>query len=260
MSNPNLRWTHSDVSLPDSEAPSASSVRSLRSEELDVVFQPVVDLRSGKAMGEEALVRCRRPAWQDPLRLFEEAKAEGFCGRLGRMIREVAFARRAQSALFVNLHPDELCSRWLVRPDDPIHLHPHPTYLEVTESAAMMHFELCKHVLHELRARSGCRIVVDDLGSGYSNWIRLLELEPELVKIDRSLVHELDRVPRKRILCRNVIRLCHELGAKVVAEGIEREEELAAIVDIGADYGQGYLLARPSFPPSAVHWPLKVLT
>jgi len=142
----------------------------------------------------------------------------------------------------------------LVRPDDPIFLHPKPVYLEVTESVPLSYFEQCHSVLAELR-KKGNFLAVDDLGAGYSNLKYIADLEPEVVKIDRELVAGIRVGDRHFRLLRSIVDLCKQMDARVVAEGIETLEELAAAREAGADYAQGYLFARPEFPPPPVVWP-----
>jgi EAL domain-containing protein (putative c-di-GMP-specific phosphodiesterase class I) len=227
----------------------------VRAEDLAVVFQPIVDVRSGRAYANEALVRCKIADYANPVVLFEQAVLHKCSGRLGRMIREISIPLSSGSRTFVNIHPNELSERWLVRPDDPIFLHDHDVFLEITESVPFMHYELCFDVLREVRSRPNVHLVIDDLGAGYSNLGRIADLEPKFVKLDRDLVTDLDRHPRRRQLVASIVRLCTELGADVVAEGIETYGEFSAICDTGARYGQGYLFARPAFPIPAINWP-----
>ncbi len=231
-------------------------VRTITVSDLGVVFQPIVDVRTGTTFAQEALVRCRRPEYPSPPILFEHAVQENGCGRLGRLIREVAFATCGDVPLFVNLHPEELSSRWLVRPDDPLCFHAQLVFLEITESAAFTHFDLCISVLKELCKRTGARLVVDDFGAGYSNLERVVQLEPAVVKLDLALIRDIHAQPRKQVVVRHMANLCRELGARVVAEGIETLDELKCVRDLGVDYAQGYLLARPAAPPPTVAWPL----
>jgi hypothetical protein len=140
---------------------------------LSVVFQPIVDLASGKSFAHEALVRCNTDPPRSPPALFEQARRDGCVGRLGRMIREIAVPLSNGRPLFLNVHPDELSERWLVRPDDPVYAHDDEVFLEVTESVPLSHFELCLSVLRELRSRGGVHLVVDDLGAGFSNLKRI---------------------------------------------------------------------------------------
>jgi EAL domain-containing protein (putative c-di-GMP-specific phosphodiesterase class I) len=233
-----------------------SSVRDLTAGDLDVVFQPIVDLLTGGSFAYEALTRCKWPEFKNPLVLFQQAEQERACGPLGRKVREVAFERCSNAPLFVNLHPHELSDGWLVRPDDPLFFHDRPVYLEITESAAFNYFGMCAGVLKEICSRGGAFLVVDDLGAGHSNLKRIVDLEPHVVKLDLALIRGIEKNRRQQILVRQVVSLCEELGAKVVAEGIETEDELRAILDTGAHYGQGYLFARPAFPIPQPHWPL----
>lgn len=222
--------------------------------DLHVVFQPLVDLRTGTTFAYEALVRWKAERAATPDALFAHALEGGYVGRLGRMIRERALADAPATPLFLNLHPHELQERWLVQPDDPIYLHDAQVYLEITESAPLTHFDLCTNVLREVCARSGALLVVDDLGAGYSNFKRIIELEPHVVKLDRELIRNVDEHPRQQRLVSGVIALCSQLGAKVVAEGIETEAELSAMIDAGAELGQGYFLGRPAQPPRPSQW------
>jgi EAL domain-containing protein (putative c-di-GMP-specific phosphodiesterase class I) len=142
-----------------------------------------------------------------------------------------------------------------VRPDDPIFFHDHDVFLEITESVPLTHFELCISVLSELRSRGDVRLVVDDLGAGYSNLKSIADLQPNVVKLDRDLVAGIDRSERQRRLVAGVVGLCGDLDALVVAEGIETADELQAVCDAGAHFGQGFLFARPSFPRPGIVWP-----
>ncbi|HET9952900.1 MAG TPA: EAL domain-containing protein [Polyangiaceae bacterium] len=222
--------------------------------DLHVVFQPIVHLETGEPFAQEALLRCRSPKFNGPLELFEHAMQAGCVGRLGRLVRELAVPLVQGTPLFVNIHPQELQEGWLVRPDDPIFAHDERIFLEITESVPLSHYDLCIDVLKDMRNR-GIDLVVDDLGAGYSNLKRIADLEPRVVKLDRDLICGLDRKERQRRLVTSVVRLCTDLQAVVVAEGIETEDELKALIDTGAHYGQGFLLARPSYPVPNVTWP-----
>ena len=206
------RWTLSGQdpapSAPPAEQGTGPSVRGLTRADLDVVFQPIVELSTHRIFAYEALTRCKWPEYANPAVLFSHAADEVACGRLGRLIREVTFERGAGFPLFVNVHPDELSARWLVRPDDPLYLHDHHVFIEITESAAFTHYELCQSVLREMSARGGVFLAVDDLGAGHSNLKRVLDLEPHVVKLDRALVTRLDKSRRQLILVRHMVALC----------------------------------------------------
>src|SRR6185436_19959304 len=185
---------------------------------------------------------------------FAAAVESDCCGELGRAIRELAVVNCPNHPLFLNIHPSELNERWLVQPDDPIFQHSEDVYLEITEGVPLSHFRLCQSILREVRGR-GVYLVVDDLGAGYSNLRYIADLHPRVVKLDRDLIAGLVKDTRMFKLVSAIVVLCRDLDAMVVAEGIETAQELDAVISAGARFGQGYLLARPAFPPPAVSWP-----
>lgn len=219
-----------------------------------VVYQPIVTLTTRKIYAYEALLRSLSPAYNSPLPLLDDAVAAGLMGELGRTLREMSTSGCVHYPLFLNLHPNEFDEGWLVRPDDPMFWHEPGVFVEITESVPLSHFALCKSVLKEIRSR-GLALAVDDLGAGFSNLKYISDLNPEVVKVDRELIAGVDQHKRQQRLLKSIVALCQEMGAKVVAEGIETVEELKVVMDAGADYGQGFLLARPNFPPPEVHWP-----
>jgi EAL domain-containing protein (putative c-di-GMP-specific phosphodiesterase class I) len=141
-----------------------------------------------------------------------------------------------------------------VRPDDPIGFHEPGVFLEITETAAFDNQELATRVLRDVCSRVGAQLVVDDLGAGHSDIFRVLDLEPDVVKLDRELVTGLDKDPAQQARVTYFVELCTELGALVVAEGVETRDELWALQDTGAPFAQGYLLARPAFPTPPINW------
>ena len=219
---------------------------------LKVVFQPLVDLGTRKTFAQEALVRT--DAFSSPPALFEAAVEQGVTGKLGRAIRELAIQGCPNLPLFLNVHPSELNEPYLVQPDDPIFLHSEDVYLEITEGVPLSHFRLCQSILAEVRQR-GVHLVVDDLGAGYSNLKYIADLHPRVVKLDRELICGLTMDSRLYALVKAIVVMCESLGAMVVAEGIETQEELTAARSAGAHFGQGYLLARPAFPAPTGTWP-----
>ena len=227
--------------LPDAPPP----IRGMKAEDLDVAFQPIIDLRNGNVFAHEAFVRCKIPEYLSPVKLFKQASAEMACGRLGRTVRDVIFSNEIETPVFVNIHPDELTTRWLVRPDDPLCSYGNGVYLEITEMNRFSYSTIDLKILEEICSRSGAYIVLDDLGAGFSNLKRLVEFSPAIVKIDRSLTKDLHKHPRKQIVVRHLCQMCTELGVEVVIEYIETLEELNAACEVGAHYGQGYFLARP---------------
>jgi EAL domain-containing protein (putative c-di-GMP-specific phosphodiesterase class I) len=229
----------------------------VKPDDLEVVFQPIVRLDTKARFAVEALVRCKARQFSNPSVLFEHAFNNHYCGRLGRIIRQITFERCDGIPVFVNVHPAELSERWLIRPDDPIFTHDREVYLEITESVPFSHYDLCVTVIRELRRRGQIRLVIDDLGSGFSNLKRISDLYPEIVKLDMALIAEIDSDTRQQKLVASIVQLCINLGAEVVAEGIETHDQLEAIIDAGVHYGQGYLFAKPRYPVPQITWPEK---
>jgi EAL domain-containing protein (putative c-di-GMP-specific phosphodiesterase class I) len=223
--------------------------------QVHVVFQPIVDVHTHKTFAMEALARCRAPGFESPIVLFEDAVEKGYAGRLGRQIRALTVAGCPDIPVFANVHPDELVQRWIVRPDDPIYAHQSDVYIEITESVPFSHFDQCTSVLKEIQSRERVHLVIDDLGAGYSNLLRIVELNPSIVKLDMKLVRNIDRNPKQQRLVASIVSMCVDQGARVVAEGVETKGELKAVIDAGTHFVQGYLLAKPAFPLPVVVWP-----
>lgn len=221
------------------------------------VFQPLVRLESREIFAYESLARCDIEELKSPPILFETAVETGRVGELGRFLRQLSMDGCTTYPLFVNIHPHEFDEGWLVQPDDPIYWHGEEVYIEITESVPIHYFQQCHGVLKEARSK-GVKLAVDDLGAGFSNLKYIADLKPEVVKLDRELVAGVSIGTRQFRLLKGIVRLCEEMGAEVVAEGIETEQELRGVIEAGAHYGQGFLLARPAFPPPAITWPERI--
>jgi EAL domain-containing protein (putative c-di-GMP-specific phosphodiesterase class I) len=218
-----------------------------------MVFQPIVDLKKQRIFACEALVRPQ--LYKSPPALIADAAKQNKLGILGRLIREAAIAGCPDHPLFLNIHPDELLEHFLVQPDDPIFTHGKEVFLELTETVPLSRLALTAQMLTEIQSR-GVNLVVDDLGSGYSNLRYLADLEPKVVKLDKELITGLKPGTRRFGLVKGLVELCSGLGARVVAECMETKEELAATIEAGCHLGQGWVLARPASPPPSVNWPL----
>ncbi len=228
--------------------------RLITNRDLFVAFQPIVDIRTHATFAYEALVRTKCKDFDGPPAMFDAAVQAELSGQLGRLIRQIAVEGCSTHPLFLNVHPSELNQHFIVQPDDPIFRHSEEVFLEITEAVPLSHFRLCQNVLHEVRGR-GVYLVVDDLGAGYSNLKYIADLHPRIVKLDRGLIAGLSLHSRLFKLVKSIVVLCRDLGAQVVAEGIETRQELEAAREAGAHYAQGYLLARPAFPLPIAVWP-----
>jgi EAL domain-containing protein (putative c-di-GMP-specific phosphodiesterase class I) len=219
-----------------------------------IAFQPISDIQKRRLIAYEALARPIDPIFKSVPEMFEAAVQAGRVAELGRIHREQAVRHAAYYPLFINIDPHEFDFGWLVRPDDPMFRHRFPVTVEITESVPIKYFSQCHSVLAEIR-KKGVALAIDDLGAGFSNLKYIVDLEPEIVKLDREIIQGAAPGNRAfRLLC-SIVALCREMKAKVIAEGVETLTELAAVTDAGADYVQGYLFGRPSNPPPDLIWP-----
>jgi len=216
-----------------------------------MAYQPILRA-DGRLFGYEALVRTQEPTLPHPGALFEAAERLGRITDLGRTIRDrVAGSLEAlppAANVFVNLHPHELTDDALL--DSALTTGARKVVLEVTERAALPELGDVRTRVRALRHR-GFRIAVDDLGAGYAGLTSFAALEPEVVKLDMSLVRGVDGEPIKQRLIGSMAALCKELGILVVAEGVETEAERRTLAALGCDLLQGFLLGRPGPLPSA---------
>ena len=239
---------------PTLPPPTHAIRRVLDKREVKIVYQPIVDLQTHKVFAYEALARPFGPEFTNPLTLFAAAVEHSLTGELGQMLRRMSIDGCPDYPLFINIHPSELNEHWIIQPNDALYQHALEMYLEITEGVPLSHFHLCQTILTEVRGR-GINLVVDDLGAGYSNLKYIADLMPKIVKLDRDLIAGLTVDSRLFKLVSGIVVMCTQLDALVVAEGIETVQELDAVIAAGAHYGQGYLLARPAFPPPDVKWP-----
>jgi EAL domain-containing protein (putative c-di-GMP-specific phosphodiesterase class I) len=219
-----------------------------------IVFQPVVDLRDGTCVGHEALARFAdgRP----PNEWFTAAHDVG----IGIELEMAATARAVtefgttDGYLSINLSPATLTSaafrEFLTGRVDPSRL-----VLEVTEHAVVDDYEDVRSAFAVIRGL-GARIAVDDAGSGISSMRHILKLEPEIIKLDRSLIAAIDSDPARRALARSLAQFATGIGADLVAEGVEHSAEMTACYESGIRFGQGYLLGRPGPIADTVALPL----
>ena len=214
-----------------------------------MAFQPIVDLRLRNVVGYEALMRAHEPSLPNPMAVLDAAERLGQLASLGRRVRTLvaeAFPRAPSDALvFVNLHTSDLLDPYLFDPAAPLTAFAGRVVLEVTERAAIDSVKDVRPRARDLRAL-GFRLAVDDLGAGYAGLMSFATLEPEIVKLDMSLVRNVHAEPIKERLVESIVSLCRSLDMKVVAEGIETTEELECLRRLGCDYGQGFGLARPA--------------
>jgi len=220
-----------------------------------IAYQPIVSWSRRSTFAWEALVRNEEPTLRSPPDLFEAAERLGRVRDLGRTVRD----RVAQTLdrhpmpglLFINLHAMELDDDSLLDPAAPLSRHAARVVLEVTERAPLEQIPDAVARVAALR-QLGYRIAVDDLGAGYAGLTSFAHLEPEVVKVDMSLIRGIDQSPMKQKLLGSIVALCRDLGIEIIAEGVETAQERDALIAVGGDLCQGYLFARPERPWASI--------
>jgi diguanylate cyclase (GGDEF)-like protein len=221
---------------------------------LDMKYQPIVELESGMVIGAEALLRWEHPVHgpipaSEALAIADEAGLMQLLGgwTVGRACRDVAELRRHRADMWVSvniaadqLHPALVTT--VMAELDAHSLDPSARVVEITESAAIEHGE---RMLAEINDR-GVRIALDDFGTGYSSLSRLDSLPISIVKVDRAFVARMTGPERSR-LAEMVLEIGETLGLVTIAEGIESEEERQHLLRLGCTLGQGWLFA-PALP------------
>lgn len=214
-----------------------------------MAYQPIVHAADGRPYGYEALLRTREASLPHPGAVIDAARRLGRMTDLGRAIRHAAVApwlgRSDRGHLFINLHATDLDDEALLADDSPLAAIADRVVLEITERTALDEIHDVPRKVACLR-ELGYRIAIDDLGAGYSGLTSFALLEPEVAKLDMSLVQGVHASATKRRIVRSVRELCNEMNILVVAEGIERDEDRRVLVELGCDLLQGYLFGRPA--------------
>jgi EAL domain-containing protein (putative c-di-GMP-specific phosphodiesterase class I)/CheY-like chemotaxis protein len=222
-----------------------------------IAYQPIVRWKTREIYGYEALLRSGEPLLATPGAVLDAAERLGRLPELGRAIRARVAATIGEApgnaAIFVNLHPHDLADDTLFAPGSPLSRIASRVVLEITERASLDEFKDITTRIADLRAL-GFRIAIDDLGAGYAGLTSFAQLQPEVVKLDMSLVRDVHKEPVKRKLITAMTSLCSEMGMLVVAEGIECVEERDTLAAAGCHLMQGYLFAKPGKGFPGVKW------
>lgn len=220
-------------------------------------FQPIVEANSGRVYGYEALLRSEEAALPHPGAVLDAAEKLQRTDELSRIIRgrcaQTVSDSDREVVLFVNLQTTDLLDPELTSPSAPLSQIADRVILEITERSSLEKIPDVRQRISELR-QLGYRIAVDDLGAGYAGLTSFALLEPEIVKLDMTLVRNVHQSPTRQKLIRSMTSLCKDMGMLVVGEGVETIEERETLIDLGCDLLQGYLLARPGKPFPQVSW------
>ena len=231
--------------------------RAIQARELDVWYQPKLDVATNTLIGAEALARWTHPRHGaiPPDEFIALAEGAGLMRDLTDAVLERVAADMTRWGsvgeslpVAVNLSTRNLLDETLVERVQSLlemgGIEPRLLSFEITETAIMLDKDRVVGLLEKLRAL-GIRISIDDFGTGYSSLTYLRDLPVDELKIDRSFVTYVDLDAHNEVIVRSTINLGHSLGLSIVAEGIEREEEMQVLRGLGCDSAQGYLIARP---------------
>jgi EAL domain-containing protein (putative c-di-GMP-specific phosphodiesterase class I) len=232
----------------------------LRDDQMTMVFQPIVELENGTIAGYEALARFSHPLQRSPERWFAEAAEVGLGAQL-----ELAAIRKALAeldslvpgaALSVNVSPSTAAEPGLVELVAEAIQH-RPIVVELTEHSRVDDYRAMNRHLGRLRS-CGALIAIDDAGTGYAGLQHILRLQPDVVKLDRDLISRIDTDPARLALSSSLSKFASDIGAVLVAEGIETRAELDVLRGLGIPWGQGFFLGRPG--PADQHHPSVIET
>ncbi len=233
--------------------------KALQLDEFRVHYQPLVSLETNQIVGFEALSRWQRPQGMVmPGEFIKVADESGVILSLNRrLLRDACKQLRYWNQQFESLRPlvmsANITAKQFIQPDlanqigailEQTGTDPSCIHLEITENIAMADVERSAVVLSQLKAL-GVRLSIDDFGTGYSSLCRLQKFSVDVMKIDRTFISEMDRDSETQEIVRIIVMLAKNLGMKVVAEGIERPEQVTLLRQMGCELGQGYLFSRP---------------
>lgn len=219
------------------------------------VFQPIASLETGEVIAFEALTRPKpETGYKGPIEIFDDAADFGRLWELEDAVREgilsVAASMPDGMRVFFNSSPavaadDRFAARLAEQLRRERELTPARMVLEITERSEGCSIEAL--VRQSRRAKQfGFQVAIDDVGAGTSGLNRLMQLRPHWIKLDRELIDGVERDQLKLNLVRFIVNFANLSGVCLLAEGVERKEELGVLIDLGVRYAQGYLLGRPS--------------
>lgn len=219
---------------------------------LTMHYQPIVYARDHARFGYEALLRTTDKSLPHPGAVLDAAERLEKVQKLGRAVRGqiaqlFAEAPPERGFVFLNLHLLDLHDKQLTSSFAPLSKIASRVILEITERTSLEGQEDVRYRVAELR-ELGFKIAIDDLGGGHARMGEFTLLDTDFVKLDMSLVRDIDRQPMKQRLVKSITEMCRDHGTKVIGEGVETESEARALVDLGCDLLQGYFIARPALP------------
>jgi EAL domain-containing protein (putative c-di-GMP-specific phosphodiesterase class I)/GGDEF domain-containing protein len=226
----------------------------IQTENITVLTQPIMNLNNGEIFGWEILTRGPlNTPFHTPTELFDFAYQADLLSKMEFLVIKKAFdeiaKRNIREQVFINITPVTLCHPlFLNQLLSMLERYPHilasQIILEITERHAIKNFDYMGVLLAKYRSY-GFRFAVDDAGAGYSSLQTISELLPDMIKIDRSLIQNIDKMEVKQSLLRALLHFADNVKCQVIAEGVERQEEADILYDMQVEMGQGFYFARP---------------
>lgn len=217
---------------------------------LSIALQPICSLESRKTLGVEALARFKPPPDRSPDRWFAEAEQVGLQHELellaARKSLDLLDQLPAGTFLAINASSECLASssfRELLSDTDGRRI-----VVELTEHEQIEDYDGLSAALASIRS-AGVRLAVDDAGAGFASLRHILRLEPDFIKLDRTLISGIERDRTRQALAAGLTSFGDRIDVTIIAEGVERLVELETLMELGVRYGQGYFFARPAPPP-----------
>jgi EAL domain-containing protein (putative c-di-GMP-specific phosphodiesterase class I)/DNA-binding response OmpR family regulator len=239
--------------------------------QLSCVFHPIVNLSDFEAIGFEILSRGPRESdLHRPDALFEIARSEGRVAELDRLCRRTAceagqglprhalrFINTEPLTMFLHSHGDSFVQEFVDVTDSSVR---GLTVIEITENSVIDDFDRMRDMVRQLRAH-GFRVAIDDAGAGYAGLQTMVEIEPDFIKLDMSLIRGVDTSVVKQRLVRTLRDFCREAAITLIAEGIETARQLETLRELGVTHGQGFLFGLPGTeqPKQASYPPLETV-
>jgi EAL domain-containing protein (putative c-di-GMP-specific phosphodiesterase class I)/CheY-like chemotaxis protein len=215
-----------------------------------MAYQPIVNASDKSVFAHEAFLRSEEPMLPHPSSVLKAAERLHRIHDVGRRVRDLVALdaeREADKApfFFLNLHSEDLLDPALYLPGAALTRVASRVVLELTDRASLEAVADVAERLERLRSL-GFRIALDDMGAGQAGLDSFNQLEPEFVKLDMSVIRGVHRDPTKRKIVQSLVRVCHNMGKAIIAEGVENQDEGDALAQAGCDFLQGYLFGRPA--------------
>ncbi|MDD7793618.1 bifunctional diguanylate cyclase/phosphodiesterase [Clostridium sp. 'White wine YQ'] len=233
-------------------------MRAVENKEFKLVYQPIVDLSTYEIVAVEALIRWNHPqkGMISPMEFIHIAEETGLIFNIGRWAFETAINQKKEwenegfhnILMSVNISGKRVASKnlieYIIKVVTEAGIRFDEIQLEITETAIMQDIEISTEIFKKLREK-GIKIALDDFGTGYSSITYLQKLPIDVVKVDKRFIESISKSKEDNIILETIIKLTHDLNLKLVAEGIETEEQLEFLKMRKCNFGQGYLFKKP---------------